>query len=82
MFFFLFFFKRESISWRRHNLTPALKLLENFLLFVNKQDLVLHCLLKKSLCGSKVLACNLSLMYLLHNSLTGKFLQVQQFVLS
>lgn len=46
-FFFFFFFKRESISWRRHNLTPALKLLENFLLFVNKQDLVLHCLLKK-----------------------------------
>lgn len=42
-----FFFKWESISWRRHNLTPALKLLENFLLFVNKQDLVLHCLLKK-----------------------------------
>lgn len=46
-FFFFFFFKWESISWRRHNLTPALKLLENFLLFVNKQDLVLHCLLKK-----------------------------------
>ena len=42
-----FFFKWDSISRRRHNLTPALKLLENFLLFVNKTDLVLHCLLKK-----------------------------------
>ena len=50
MVFFLFFFKWESISWRGQNadiITPALKLLENFLLFVNKQDLVLHCLLKK-----------------------------------
>lgn len=46
-FLLFFFFKWDSISRRRHNLIPALKLLENFLLFVNKTDLVLHCLLKK-----------------------------------
>ena len=42
-----FFFKWESISWRRHNLTPALKLLENFLLFVNKTRLSTALFAKK-----------------------------------
>lgn len=42
-----FFFKWESISWRRYNLTPALKLLENFLLFVNKTRLSTALFAKK-----------------------------------
>lgn len=41
------FLKWESISWRRHNLTPALKLLENFLLFVNKTRLSTAVFAKK-----------------------------------